>query len=390
MQNSILIFSINKYWNGISRLPAGLKRADFRVYALCPKNSYLSQTRYVDHLSTFNTFMDAAPKTVILRFFLLYLFVRPNIVMLGDEDALQILQEMCRFLCKIPFLKKIGLEMRASLCREEFDNTVLNKDLFLATIKKWGIPTPADINVTTFDEAKKVALELKYPVVLKKSTSYGGSGVFICKNEEDLNKAFYNHIPKNIKKRIKRFIKSQFFIDFLGSENRTSIQQYIQGAPGIAPFAAKDGKLLAATVLEKVIAFPAVTGPASVIKTIDRADIISHVKTLVNNLGYNGFGGMEYIIDQASGKFYVIEMNPRCTPLHHIDEKYLGVDLCMALKNGIEKKETNFNWSFKPFTITLFPNELRRDPNSSYLTANYHDLPINDPNLTKILMPVKK
>ncbi len=188
---------------------------------------------------------------------------------------------------------------------------------------------------------------------------------------------------------MKRLIKSLLFIDFLSSENRTSIQQYILGATGISPFAAINGKFLAATALEKIKAHPPVTGPASVIGTINRPDAIEHVKVIIKNLGYNGFGGMEYIIEKDTGKLYVIEMNPRCTPLHHIESKYIGVDFCQQLIKGINNIESPFEWKFKESTITLFPNELRRDPTSSYITDYFHDMPINDPKLTNILMPKK-
>jgi hypothetical protein len=36
-------------------------------------------------------------------------------------------------------------------------------------------------------------------------------------------------------------------------------------------------------------------------------------------------------------------------------------------------------------TIALFPNEYRRDPNSSYLRECYHDVPVDQPELMKAL-----
>jgi hypothetical protein len=103
MTKKILIVALNTHWTGISRLPSGLVRAGFQVFAFCPKKSYLAQTKFLDDSILYPTFTYSRSKIVYLGMLFSIIFFKPDFVIPGDEDAVFAFQNLANFLEKIPF-----------------------------------------------------------------------------------------------------------------------------------------------------------------------------------------------------------------------------------------------------------------------------------------------
>jgi hypothetical protein len=101
-------------------------------------------------------------------------------------------------------------------------------------------------------------------------------------------------------------------------------------------------------------------------------------------LGLSGFFGLDFMIDDESGATYLIEMNPRCTPLCHLQ---LGGrrDMVGALWSQLTEQPPRFA---SPLTnsdlIAYFPQA--RNSNSEFLEASFHDVPEGEPALTEELL----
>jgi len=99
--------------------------------------------------------------------------------------------------------------------------------------------------------------------------------------------------------------------------------------------------------------------------------------------GLAGFIGFDFIVD-ARGDAWLIECNPRPTPIAHLGER-AGEDICLALRRqlaglpplSMQQKET--------LIVAHFPHEALRDPASPYLTAAIYDVPRDDPGLLRRL-----
>jgi biotin carboxylase len=246
------------------------------------------------------------------------------------------------------------------------------------------LPTPKNTVVTNLKEAINAASDLGYPIVLKNESGYGGTGVFICQNEADLKNNFKQQEEKPGIKNIKSALKKIFFISVLNKENNVSVQQYIDGQVGLIPFCSKNGEVFASNILLKHKTHPGKTGPTSVAIAIFNQEINQFVVEVAKQLNYSGFGALDFIIEKNSGKAFIIELNPRPTPMCHIDSTVLTNDLCEMLYLGVNSLPRELK-EFKPSIIALFPNEKKRDPTSSYLTEAFHDIPINDPYLLRAL-----
>ncbi|WP_413586701.1 ATP-grasp domain-containing protein [Bdellovibrio sp. HCB274] len=385
MTKKVLIIALAKDWTGISRLPSGLDRAGFETVALCPSGSYLSKTKHLAKAMTYPTFTFTRSKLVYLWMLAAMVRFKADIILPGDEDALLAMQNLANTLSKIPGLSFLSKELRKFTAPEKFDSVVLNKSRFVENCREWGVRVPKNTRVENLDMALHEVPSFGYPVVLKFDFGYGASGVTVCQNETDLRKAFSKHSTVGIAKKIKELIKNLLFVVQESAEAGISLQQYISGPVGLVPFVASNGQIFAINPMLKHKTYPGATGPSSVVKGIDNQEIRNAVKIAAEKLSYSGFGSLDFIIDEITNEAYIIELNPRPVPTSHFSSDLCAEDLCVALHDGLTKEQDTKAPAFKPYTIALFPNEKRRDPNSKYLTEAHHDIPKNDPALLKAL-----
>jgi hypothetical protein len=142
---------------------------------------------------------------------------------------------------------------------------------------------------------------------------------------------------------------------------------------------ARDGVMLKglAAVAERV--HPQPTGASTVVRIDDTGDLVEQTALLVRDLGYSGFIGVDFIVEQSTGLSYLLEINPRVTPLCALSRRF-GDDLCAAFAEAFAG--VNPTPAARTATMAaLFPNEWLRDPASPYLSTAYHDMPLQDPEL---------
>ncbi len=187
------------------------------------------------------------------------------------------------------------------------------------TMKKAGVPTipGSDGLLENVEHAKKVAKEMKYPVIIKATAGGGGKGMRIVWKEDELMKAFENaqteagaafgndglYMEKYIEEP--RHIEIQIAGDQYGkachlSERDCSIQRRHQ-------------KLLEET-----------PSPFMTEKLREAMGDAAIKATLASN--YEGVGTIEFLVDKHSD-FYFMEMNTRIQVEHTITEEVINYDL---------------------------------------------------------------
>lgn len=384
MQKKVLIVAVNKDWIGISRLPSGLNRAGFVTYAICPKKSFISQTKYLTDSVCFPAFTNSRSKLFYIPLLYSFFKFKPNFVIPGDEESLLALQNLSNFLENVPFLEKIAKIIRKSLTRRENDRILFSKSSFISNCEKWGISVPKNIQINKLDQAIRAGRELGYPAILKLDEGYGSIGVVVCNNEKELIRKVSRTLEYSLSKEMKSFFKRFFFITLSDKKIKISIQKYIKGMVGHIPFCARDGVVLASNPMLRLKSYPGLTGPTSVSKGFNNEEIIKYADIVSHKLSYNGFGSLDFILEEETNKIFVIELNPRPTPSCHFSSSLVTYDLCSVYYNGFDE---DFRKSkiFKNFTVAMYPNEKKRDPNSPYLKEAYHDIPLDDPLLLKAL-----
>ena len=169
--------------------------------------------------------------------------------------------------------------------------------------------------VKNISDAKSICKKIGYPVLIKASGGGGGKGMKVVDGEEKLEGLFSSARLEarkyfgNDELYIEKFFKNSRHIEvqILSGKNRTvhlyerdcSIQRNHQ-------------KLIEET-------------PSPILDEKMRSDLLNKTVKMVEPLGYEGSGTVEYIYE--SGKFYFLEMNTRVQVEHPVTEVATGIDI---------------------------------------------------------------
>jgi hypothetical protein len=159
-------------------------------------------------------------------------------------------------------------------------------------------------------------------------------------------------------------------------------QVLVAGHEATSAVACWKGAVLASLHFEVVNKRSSV-GPSSVLRLIENAEMSSAAEKMVRRLNLSGIHGFDFMLETGTGNAHMIEINPRATQVGHL-ALGPGHDLPAALYAAV---------SGEPFcaapkvtekdTVTLFPQEWKRDPASPFLTSGYHDVPWEEPELLR-------
>ena len=191
--------------------------------------------------------------------------------------------------------------------------------------KKVGMPVvPGSIGpVPSIAEAKKIATQIKYPILLKAVAGGGGRGMRVCHNDQDVENNFeavqreaaaafkngdllvekYIVNPHHIEVQILADKKGNVFHFF---ERECSIQRrhqkIVEEAP--SPFIGDDEDL--------------------------RQKVCNSAVNLAKAIKYDSAGTVELIMGEDR-EFYFLEMNTRIQVEHPITEEITGIDLIVCM-----------------------------------------------------------
>ncbi len=170
-------------------------------------------------------------------------------------------------------------------------------------------------NINSINEAKKISKEIGYPVLIKAAAGGGGKGMKVVESEDNLEsqfslakleaKKYFNNDDVYIEKYFKN--PRHIEVQVLSGKNRTihlnerdcSVQR-------------KHQKLIEET-------------PSPIIDEKIRSDLLNRTIKMVEKIGYEGAGTVEYIYE--NGKFYFLEMNTRVQVEHPVTEVVTGIDI---------------------------------------------------------------
>ncbi len=183
--------------------------------------------------------------------------------------------------------------------------------------KKNGLPIieGSDGSVKSYDEAKSLCKEIGYPVLIKAAAGGGGKGMKIVESESSLSELF--SLAKNEAKKyfgnddlyIEKYFKNPRHIEVqvMSGKNRT-----VQLGERDCSVQRRHQKLIEET-------------PSPVLSEDQRKDLLNKTVKMVESIGYEGAGTVEFIYE--NGKFYFLEMNTRVQVEHPVTEVQTGIDI---------------------------------------------------------------
>jgi biotin carboxylase len=253
-----------------------------------------------------------------------------------------------------------------------------------------GVLVPTTEVVATAEDVQRVIARVGFPLILKADATSGGFGVRIVNTLWEAERAMREiRSPPGVRRVLKWAIGSGDYTlvrsCILRKQSVVSAQGFVSGLEATSAVACWEGKVLA-SVHFRVMRKQYALGPSTVLRTIEHPDMTSAEEKLIGKLRLSGLYGFDYILEEETGRAYLIEMNPRATQVCHLTlgtgHDLVGA-LYAALSSGSMRETSPVTGKD---TIALFPQELQRDPASEYLFSAYHDIPTEEPRLVRACM----
>jgi hypothetical protein len=367
----------------VARLAISLSRSGAVVSALCPYRSPASKTRALHRVFHYSAVRPLSSLAHAIG------QETPDVVVPCDDRALQHLYEIdtCAR-ASVKWGKSMVDLIENSLGSPESYPTLFSRDEFLQVAREEGIPVPESRVIETLKDFKAWQSCQRLPWVLKADVTFGGRGVRIATNVAEADQ-YFSELREmySAKRAIKRMCVNRDSFWVRPWLNRVkpiiSVQSYIPGTPANCAVFCWKGKVLAQTNVH-VIKCNGTTGPASIVRVVDGPGMTLAAERIAHRLKLSGFFGLDFMVHAETGVPYVIEINPRATPLCHLQ---LGKnsDLIEALYAQISGQPAR---QIPPVTlkdvIGYFPqacNDQSELPESAYL-----DIPHGEPDLVQELL----
>jgi acetyl-CoA carboxylase, biotin carboxylase subunit len=186
------------------------------------------------------------------------------------------------------------------------------------TAAKLGLPLVpgSDGPVEGPEEARAVARETGYPLLIKAASGGGGRGMKVVRSEDELD-AQMSQARSEAKNA---FGDDTVYIErYLGNPRHIEFQVFGDGDGRAIHLGERDCSLQRRhqKVLEEA--------PSPVITPAERDRMGGIVARAMADMGYRGAGTIEFLYED--GEFYFIEMNTRLQVEHPVTEMITGIDL---------------------------------------------------------------
>ncbi|OEK01675.1 biotin carboxylase [Roseivirga sp. 4D4] len=186
-------------------------------------------------------------------------------------------------------------------------------------VSAYDIPMVPGVNhaVTEVDEAKSIAEQIGYPVLIKASAGGGGKGMRVVEHADELE----SQMQRAMSEAQSAFGDPSVFVEkYIGSPRHIEIQILGDQHDNILYLFERECSIQRRH--QKVIE----EAPSAVITPEKRKQMGEAAVGVAKACGYYGAGTVEFIMDENLD-FFFLEMNTRLQVEHPVTEEITGVDL---------------------------------------------------------------
>jgi hypothetical protein len=359
-----------------------LGNAGYTVKAVCPPDHPLSMIQGAQETYTYR---GLSPLTSFEQAIDL---AKPDLILPGDDLAVQHLHQLYyRELSNGRAGSNTCELIQRSMGAPESFPVLYSRSKFINLAEEEGVRVPKTREIRTIQELRDWGGLSGFPMVLKANGTSGGEGVRIVRSECEAERAFQRlQAPPMLAVVAKRVLidRDTTLVGPLLSRRRAIVnaQTFIPGREATSLVACWNGAVLASLHFE-VLCKQDSTGPASVVRMIEDAGMVSATAKMVRRLNLSGLHGFDFMLEAQTGNSYLIEINPRTTQVGHL-RLGPGRDLLAALHAAISGTVSQETASVTEHdTIAFFPQEWLRNPGSTFLRSGYHDVPWEEPGLIR-------
>ncbi|CAF1435714.1 unnamed protein product [Adineta ricciae] len=168
------------------------------------------------------------------------------------------------------------------------------------------------------EDAKRQALRIEYPIMLKSTAGSGGKGMCQCWNEKDLENVY-----ETVQRSAQKYLQNDglYVEKYVEHGRHIEIQIFGDGKGFVRSFVERDCSLQRRN--QKIVE----ESPATNLSDEIRCAMSNAAVQLASLVKYRSVGTVEFILDEKSKKFYFLEVNCRLQVEHPITEMIYGIDL---------------------------------------------------------------
>lgn len=375
-----ILLATTDRWYPTARLAIALAKAGCVLDAVCPSGHPFVLTKAVRHFYPYNGLSPVASFARAIR------ETNPDVVIPGDDLASWHLHELyAREKQRRTERNSICELIERSLGAAESFSVVRSRNAFMDLAREEGVRVPLTEVIRDKNDLLNWITNAGFPTVLKANGTSGGDGVKVVNTVEEAESSFRKlHSPPLLARAAKRAVVDQDLTLVWPSVFRrrpvVNAQSFVAGREATSAIVCWQGAVLASVHFE-VVQKMRLTGHATVIRRIEHPEMTFAAEKIARRLKLSGFHGLDFMIEAGTGNAYLIEINPRTTQIGHLAFGP-GHDLPAALYAAITGQQIAAGCKITDRdTIALFPQEWKRDPESSFLTSAYHDVPWSEPQM---------
>lgn len=188
-----------------------------------------------------------------------------------------------------------------------------------STMSKVGVPVVpgSDGALKSLEEAKKIAVEIGYPVMLKASAGGGGKGMRIVWKEDEIENAYQTASNE----ALASFNNGELYLEkFIENPHHVEIQIMGDQFGNVYQYSERDCTIQRRH--QKLIE----ESPSPIITDETRSKMAEAAILGAKSVNYEGAGTVEFLVDKYQN-FYFIEMNTRIQVEHPVTEMVNNIDL---------------------------------------------------------------
>jgi D-aspartate ligase len=215
-----------------------------------------------------------------------------------------------------------------SISAKNITDIAFNKRKTYEYAKNAGIPIPESYYPDSLQELEEIEGKLSYPVIIKPAIMYNfykkaGKKVFLCRNKDELFENYSNALS-------------------IIPANEVIIQEMLQGgASKLYSFAsyANNGDVKGSFVAKRIRQKPMDFGVATTFAITIKSDRIDELATkFLKSINYSGLSEVEFMFDDRTNDYKLIEINPRTWKWHTMSNK-VGINMIKMLIDDFDGKE---------------------------------------------------
>jgi len=229
-----------------------------------------------------------------------------------------------------------------------------DREKFAGKLGEINVKTPVSVAVTNLSDAKKAALDIGFPLIIRSAFTLGGMGSGFCANEEELESAAKHAFAYSDQILIEESLKGWKEIEYEVVRDKDGNSITVCNMENFDPLGIHTGESI-------------VVAPSQTLNNRDYQLLRDLSIKIANHVGIVGECNVQFALDTQSEDYRVIEMNARLSRSSALASKATGYPLAFVaaklglgyalheLKNSITKTTSAFFEPALDYVVVKIP-----------------------------------